>query len=208
MCKWLQVGFTLQSWQGQNLAINLHKWLRHVLSVRKMISMNWFLQNYSTFTVSWMLVQPWCWWQYDRLRLLTSCHCSSMLTIRQIILNGLFAFLPVRDNNLCGTFKSILLYSRVWCETDLPYTVLNQMHFFSHPYEIWTRKIYYISITQDILPKNAIKYQNCINVQNVTAMTGINVVVQSTIAAIAILDHFLPTCTGMKLWAAFQTHLS
>lgn len=30
-------------------------------------------------------------------------------------------------------------------------------------------------------------------------MTGINVVVQSTIAAIAILDHFLPTCTGMKL---------
>lgn len=30
-------------------------------------------------------------------------------------------------------------------------------------------------------------------------MTGVNVVVQSTIAAIAILDHFLPTCTVMKL---------
>lgn len=65
-----------------------------------------------------------------------------------------------------------------------------------------------MSITQDISPKNAIKYQNCINVQNVTAMTGINVVVQRTIAAVAILDHFWPTCTGMKLWAAcFQTHL-
>lgn len=62
-----------------------------------------------------------------------------------------------------------------------------------------SQNIYYISITHDILPKNAIKYQNCINVQNGIAMTGVNRVVQRTIAAIAILDHFLPTCTGMNL---------
>lgn len=62
---------------------------------------------------------------------------------------------------------------------------------------MWSRKIYYILLTQDILPKSAIKYQNCINVQNGIAMTGVNIVVQSTIAAIAILGHFLSTCTFM-----------
>lgn len=70
---------------------------------------------------------------------------------------------------MCGTFKSIQHESDVrltCCLTFWPDTFL-------FPLEIWTPKIYYISRTQDISPKNAIKYQNCINVQNVTVMTGI-----------------------------------